>query len=77
MGIWEKCKVSGTEPGDRIEVDAAGSSWIRFLSESFRHHDTADFGYLGDGIDLIFGGVETPGGGGEAVLMPGTLISGF
>jgi hypothetical protein len=32
MAVWEKCIVTGTNPGDRIEVEESGASWIRILS---------------------------------------------
>lgn len=56
---WQAAKVAGTDPGDRVSVDAAGSSFVRFLSESFISNDGADFGTVGRGIQLIFNGVET------------------
>lgn len=56
---WQAAKVAGTDPGSRVSVDAAGSSFVRFLSESFRSHDTVDFGTVGNGIQLVFNGVET------------------
>lgn len=61
MPIWEKAKAIGADPGSRVEVDASGLSWVRFLSESFRKNDGTDYGSIGNGIQLIFGGVESSG----------------
>ena len=69
MPIWQKAKVTGTDTGSRVQVDAAGSSWIRFLSESFRSNDGVDFGTIRRGIQLIFGGVESVSGGGTTRLL--------
>ena len=65
MAVWETCKVTGTDPGSRIQIDAGGHSSVRLLSQSFRSHDTVDFGTVGRGAQLVFGGVEsiTPGTG--------------
>lgn len=59
MAVWEKAKVAGTDPGDRISIDNTGHSWVRILSESFRQNDGADFATVGRGAQLVFGGVET------------------
>jgi hypothetical protein len=56
---WQAAKVTGTDPGDRVTVDETGSSFVRFLSEKFRNNDGVDFGYLCDGIQVIFNGVES------------------
>ena len=69
MPIWEKAKVTGTDTGSRVQVDAAGSSWVRFLSESFRSNDGVDFGTVKRGLQIIFGGVESVGGGGSSLLL--------
>ncbi len=52
MSIWQKAKVLIT---GEIDIDAGGSSWVRILSPKFG--DTV--AYVGYGIDLIFGGVES------------------
>jgi hypothetical protein len=56
---WYCAKVLGAHAGDRVEVAEDGLSFVRFLSSKFRHNDGGtDFGYLGVGIQVLFGGVE-------------------
>jgi hypothetical protein len=33
-------------------------SFVRFLAEKFRHNDGVDYGYVGVGVQVLFGGVE-------------------
>lgn len=58
MAVWEKAKVRGTDPASRVDVDEDGASWVKFLGEKHRNNDGNDYGTIGKGIDLIFGGVE-------------------
>ncbi|WP_159109441.1 hypothetical protein [Bradyrhizobium sp. USDA 3458] len=55
-GIWQKATLSGTAPGSRVQVDAAGMSWVRFLSPSFMLNDGVDYGFVGWGCDIIQSG---------------------
>lgn len=58
MAVWEKAKVRGVTPGSRVDVDATGLSWVKFLGEGKRRNDGNDYGAIGYGIDLIFTSVE-------------------
>ena len=64
MAVWEKAKIEDGAPGSRAEADDTGASWIRFLSPSFRSNDGVDYGAIGHGLQVIFGGAEVLGGGG-------------
>lgn len=58
MAVWEKAKVTATDPGSRIQIDAAGSSSVRILSQSFRSNDGVDFAIVGHGLQIAFAGLE-------------------
>lgn len=53
--MWQKAKVLAS---GRVSVDVGGLSWVRFLSASFKSHDTVDYGFVGRGIQVIFGGIQ-------------------
>lgn len=75
MAVWEKAKVTGTDPGSRIQIDAGGLSSVRLLSQSFRSNDGVDFGTVGRGAQLVFGGVESLDD--DSWDSPGTLLAGI
>lgn len=53
MPVWEKATIDSGEPGGRVEVDAGGSDWIKFLSPKFKLNDGDDYGLIGYGIKTI------------------------
>lgn len=54
MAVWEAATVQSPGADGSVRVDVgAGSDWVKFLSESFRENDGADYGWLGVGIDVI------------------------
>lgn len=64
MAIWEKAtlvdgddaNMTGGDPGERVTVDASGTSWVRILSPSHRLNDGDDYTYIGFGHPQIIQG---------------------
>lgn len=59
MAVWEAATIDGL----RVEVDAGGSDFVKFLAPQYRLNDGAEYGIIGYGIDFIG---ESDGGGSEA-----------
>lgn len=61
MSVWEKATLvdqgdpgsTTGDPGDRVTVDAGGTSWVRILSPSHRLNDGDDYTYIGFGHPQI------------------------
>lgn len=65
MAVWEKATFASAT---RINVDAGGTDYVKFLAPQFRKNDGVDYGLVGFGIDYI-GENDGGGGGGDAPAM--------
>lgn len=61
--MWEKATIVSGAPGGRVEVDAGGADYVKFLAPQFKQNDGVDYGVIGFGIVTI--GEADGGGGGD------------
>jgi hypothetical protein len=53
MAIWEAATIISGEPGGRVNVDAEGVAFVKFLAPQFRQDDGTEHGFIGYGIVTI------------------------